>query len=152
MKTNGVLMKKVIVSVKGKGGLDDEGRMELITEGKLYKKENIFYVSYKETGVTGMEGTTTTLKIEENRVTLIRHGTVSSTFVFEEGRKNTSHYATEFGVFTVEVAAEKVFSAIDEDGGMVAVSYSLDVFGKEVNEFIMTVREVGNDGHNTENQ
>lgn len=145
-------MKKVLVSVKGQSGLGDEGLMELITEGKLYKKGNAFYVSYKETGMTGIEGTTTTLKIEENRVTLIRHGTVSSTFVFEEGRKNISHYATEIGVFTVEVKADKVNSAIDEHGGMVAVSYSLDMFGREHNEFIMTVREVSDDGYNTENQ
>ncbi len=145
-------MKKVLVSVKGQSGLGDEGLMELITEGKLYKKGNAFYVSYKETGMTGMEGTTTTLKIEENRVTLIRHGTVSSTFVFEEGRKNISHYATEIGVFTVEVKAGKVDSAMDEHGGMVAVSYSLDMFGREHNEFIMTVREVNDDGYNTENQ
>lgn len=151
MKKSDSLSKKVIVSVKG-SGLDDEGRMELITEGKLYIKDNAYYISYKETGVTGMEGTTTTLKIEENRVTLIRHGTVSSTFVFEEGKKNTSHYATEFGVFTVEVAAEKVYSVMDDNGGMVAVSYSLDVFGKEKNEFIMTVREVEDDGHNSKNQ
>jgi len=145
-------MKKVIVSVKGQSGLGDEGRMELITEGKLYKKENAFYISYKETGVTGMEGTTTTLKVEENRVTLIRHGTVSSTFVFEEGVENISHYATEYGVFTVGVKADRVESTMDERGGIVAVSYSLDMVEREKNEFILTVREVNDDGYSTENQ
>ena len=143
-------MKKVLVSVKGQSGPGDEGRMELITEGKLYKKENTFYVSYKETGVTGMEGTTTTLKVEENRITLIRHGTVASTFVFEEGVENISHYATEYGVFTVGVKADRIESVLDEHGGIVAVSYSLDMIEREQNEFIMTVREVNDDGHNTE--
>lgn len=145
-------MKKVIVSVKGRSGPGEEGRMELITEGKLYKKEKSFYVSYKETGVTGMEGTTTTLKVEENKVTLIRQGTVASTFVFEEGKENISHYVTEYGVFTVGVKAERIDSAMDEHGGIVAVSYSLDMFEKEQNEFIMTVREVENDGYNSEGQ
>ncbi len=144
-------MKKVIVTVNGQSGISDEGRMELITEGKLYKKENAFYISYKETGVTGMEGTTTTLKVEEDRVTLIRHGTVASTFVFEEGKENISHYATEFGVFTVGVRADKISSSMDEHGGVVAVLYSLDMFEKEQNEFILSVREVNNDGHNTGN-
>ena len=145
-------MKKVIVSVKGQSGPGDEGLMELITEGKLYKKENAFYISYKETRVTSMEGTTTTLKVEENRVTLIRQGTVSSTFVFEEGVENISHYATEFGVFTVGVMANRIESALDEHGGVVAVSYSLDMMEKEQNEFIMTVREVNDDGYSAENQ
>lgn len=145
-------MKKVIVSVKGHSGPGNENRMELITEGKLYKKENTFYISYKETGVTGMEGTTTTLKVEEDKVTLIRHGTVTSTFVFEEGKENISHYATEYGVFTVGVRADKINSAIDEHGGVVAVSYSLEMFEREQNEFILSVREVNDDGHNTENK
>ena len=145
-------MKKVIVSVKGQSGPGDEDRMELITEGKLYKKENAFYISYKETGVTGMEGTTTTLKVEEDKVTLIRRGTVTSTFVFEEGKENISHYATEYGVFTVGVRADKINSTMDEFGGVVAVSYYLDMFEKEQNEFIISVREVNNDGHNSENQ
>jgi len=145
-------MKKVIVSVKGQSGPGDEDRMELITEGKLYKKENAFYISYKETGVTGMEGTTTTLKVEEDKVTLIRHGTVTSTFVFEEGKENISHYATEYGVFTVGVRADRINSTMDEFGGVVAVSYYLDMFEKEQNEFIISVREVNNDGHNSENQ
>ena len=145
-------MKKVIVSVKGQSGPGNEGRMELITEGKLYKKESAFYISYKETGVTGMEGTTTTLKVEKDRVTLIRHGTVTSTFVFEEGKENISHYATEYGVFTVGVRADRINSTMDVHGGVVAVSYYLDMFEREQNEFIISVREVNNDGHNSENQ
>jgi len=145
-------MKKVLVSVKGQSGPGDEGRIELITEGKLYKKDNTFYISYKETGVTGMEGTTTTLKVEENRVTLIRRGTVASTFVFEEGVENISHYATEYGVFTVGVRADRIESSLDEFGGVVAISYSLDMVEREQNEFILTVREVNDDGHNTEDQ
>lgn len=99
-----------------------------------------------------MEGTTTTLKVEDDKVTLIRHGTVTSTFVFEEGKENISHYATEYGVFTVGVRAESISTSMDEHGGVVAVSYSLDMFEKEHNEFILSVREVNNDGHNTEDQ
>ena len=137
-------MKKVIVTVKGQNGIRDEGRMELITEGKFYKKGNAYYISYNETDVTGMKGTTTTLKVEGSIVTLIRHGTISSTFVFEEGKENVSHYATEYGVFTVGVKAERISAVIDDDGGLVSVVYSLDIYGqdRELNEFIMTVREV----------
>ena len=144
-------MKEVIVSVKGQNGPGDEGRMELITEGKLYKEDNSFCISYNETGVTGMDGTTTTLKVEENRVTLIRQGTIASTFVFEEGIENISHYATEYGVFTVGVKADRIESAIDEFGGIVSVSYSLDMVEKTQNDFVLTVREVNNDRYSSEN-
>jgi len=142
-------MKEVIVSVKGRNGPGDEGHMELITEGKLYKEDNSFCISYNETGVTGMDGTITTLKVEENRVTLIRKGTISSTFIFEEGVENISHYATEYGVFTVGVKADRIESAIDEFGGVVAVSYSLDMVDKTHNDFVLTVREVNNDRYSS---
>lgn len=137
-------MKEVLVSVKGRSGMVDEGLIELITEGKLYKKDNAYYISYKETDVTGMKGTTTTLKTEKNRVTLIRHGTITSNFVFEEGKKYISHYATEYGVFTVGIKAEKIDVDINDYGGIVKVVYSIDVLDGNVgkNEFIMTVREV----------
>lgn len=144
-------MKEVIVSVKGHNGPGDEGLIELITEGKLYKEENSFCISYSETGVTGMDGTTTTLKVEKNRVTLVREGTIASTFIFEEGIENISHYVTEFGVFTIGVKADRVESAIDEFGGIVAVSYSLDMVEKTQNDFVLTVREVNNDRYSSEN-
>lgn len=124
--------------------------MELLTEGEFYKKGNVYCISYKETDMTGMEGTVTTVVAEENKVRLQRRGTVTSEFIFEEGRKNISHYATEYGVFTVAVTAEKVDVSINESGGVVSVVFSLDFLGNASvrNEFLLTVREVGNEGHN----
>lgn len=143
-------MKKAIVSVRGKSGLEDGDRMELLTEGEFYKEGNVYCISYEETGMTGMEGTVTTVRAEENKVALQRKGTVASEFIFEEGRKNVSHYATEYGVFTVGVTAEQVDVSIDDSGGIVSVIYSLDFLGNAAvrNEFILTVREVSNERHN----
>ena len=143
-------MKKAIVTVRGNSGLEEGEPMELLTEGEFYKEGNVYCISYKETDMTGMEGTVTTVVAEENKVRLQRRGTVTSEFIFEEGRKNISHYATEYGVFTVAVTAEKVDVSINESGGVVSVVFSLDFLGNASvrNEFLLTVREVGNEGHN----
>ncbi|MBN2558423.1 MAG: DUF1934 domain-containing protein [Clostridia bacterium] len=137
-------MKDVLISVKGQGGIGGEGLIELVTEGRFYKENDAYCISYKESGVTGMEGTTTTLRVEKGMVALIRTGTISSTFIFEVGKKNISHYATEYGVFTIGVQALEVNVDINDGGGMVSVVYSLDIFGRDAerNEFIMSVREV----------
>ncbi|MFO7611827.1 MAG: DUF1934 domain-containing protein [Clostridia bacterium] len=137
-------MKDVMISVKGQSGLGGEGRIELVTEGRFYQENGAYCISYKESGMTGMEGTTTTLKAEKGIVSLIRTGTVSSTFIFEVGKKNTSHYATEYGVFTIGVQALEVNVDINDKGGDVSIVYSLDIFGRDAerNEFIMSVREV----------
>lgn len=142
-------MKDVLVTVKGRDTSDMEQAMELVTEGRLYKEEDAYFVSYNESGMTGMEGTTTTLKVETGKVTLIRKGTISSTFVFEKGKRNVSHYSTEYGVFTVGVTAEEIDSRLDDAGGFVSIVYSLEFFGKEPgkNEFLMTIREVNDDLH-----
>ncbi|NLD45821.1 MAG: DUF1934 domain-containing protein, partial [Clostridiaceae bacterium] len=53
--------KNVIISVKGiqTSPNNDSNTLELVTEGKYYKKDNAYYVTYKESEVTGMDGTTT---------------------------------------------------------------------------------------------
>ena len=44
--------------------------IELITEGKFYKKSDAYYLVYDESEISGMQGTTTTLKIKDNQVVL----------------------------------------------------------------------------------
>jgi uncharacterized beta-barrel protein YwiB (DUF1934 family) len=140
--------KNVIISVKGNQAMDREESniMELVTEGKYYKKGNSYYVTYKESDLTGMEGTTTTLKIcEDGKVTLMRFGTVNSQFVFEQGQRHISHYDTAFGNFTVGILANTVDVNVNDQGGEIAVDYQLDVDDKNpgYNDFHLLIREVG---------
>lgn len=139
--------KKVIISVKGTQ-LDMENEMnklELVTEGKYYKKNNNYYVSYAETEVTGMEGTTTTLKISDNTVTLMRFGIVNSQMVFEKGQKHVSYYDTAYGAFTVGVIANEVNVKADDNSAEINIGYQVEVDNNRTgnNNFSITVRESG---------
>jgi uncharacterized beta-barrel protein YwiB (DUF1934 family) len=137
--------KDVIISVKGMQTSDkqDESKMELITEGKYYKKGKAFYITYKESEVTGMEGTTTTLKVKDDIVTLMRFGTVNSQFIFERGQKHMSYYDTQFGAFTIGVFTNNMDIDLQEYGGEIRVGYHLDVDDNSTgyNDFRMTIRE-----------
>jgi uncharacterized beta-barrel protein YwiB (DUF1934 family) len=139
--------KNVIISVKGNQTTTDKDSnvLELVTEGTYYKKGHSYYITYKESKVTGMEGTTTTLKIKNGVVTLIRFGTVNSQFVFEQGHKHLSHYDTVHGTFTVGVFANEVNIKVDDKGGEVWVDYSLEIDNSKSgeNDFHMSIREVG---------
>lgn len=139
--------KKVIISVKGTQ-LDMENEMnklELVTEGKYYKKNNNYYVTYAETEVTGMEGTTTTLKISDNTVTLMRFGIVNSQMVFEKGQKHVSYYDTAYGAFTVGVIANEVNVKADDSSAEINIGYQVEVDNNRtgLNNFSITVRESG---------
>lgn len=137
--------KNVIISVKGiqVDNDNDENTLELITEGKFYKKGNNYYISYKESEVTGMQGTTTTLKVEDGVVTLMRFGKVNSQFVFQKGQKHISSYETEHGNLTIGVYANNVDINIDDKGGEIRVGYQVEIANQSTGriDFYMLIRE-----------
>jgi uncharacterized beta-barrel protein YwiB (DUF1934 family) len=139
--------ENVIISVKGTHTTADKdsNMLELVTEGTYYRKGHSYYITYKESQVTGMEGTTTTLEINKGVVTLIRFGTVNSQFVFEQGQKHLSHYDTSHGTFTVGVFANQVNVNVDEKGGEIWVDYSLEIDNSKSgeNDFYMNIRKIG---------
>ena len=139
--------KNVIISVKGvQTGTttQDKNKLELVTEGKYYKKGNTYFVSYKESQVTGMEGTTTTLKVtEDGIITLMRIGSVNTQFIFEKGQKHLSYYDTQHGTFTVGVLTNTVNIDVNEKGGEIRVFYRLEIDNNKAgdNDFYMNIRE-----------
>lgn len=145
--------KSVIISVKGTQTAvnKDTNILELVTEGKYYKKGNTYYITYRESEVTGMEGTTTTLKVTEGVVTLMRFGSVNSQLVFERGQKHVSYYDTAQGSFTMGVFANEVSINVDDAGGEIRVDYQLEIDNNNTgeNDFYLHIREVGqvNDQH-----
>lgn len=150
------MSKSVIIVVRGTQSCENEdlGSLELVTEGKYYKKDDAYYITYKESEVTGMEGTTTTLKVADGIVTLMRCGSVNSHFVFERGQKHFSYYDTSYGTFTIGVLANDVSINVDDNGGEIRVDYEIEIDNKSIeNDFHMFIREAGrvNDKYNREN-
>lgn len=139
--------KDVIISVTGNRNSPEDGedRLELVTEGKYYKEGDTYYVTYDESEVTGMKGTTTTLKVTDGTVTLVRSGTVNSHLVFEKGQKHVSYYDTVYGAFTVGVTASNVYIDIDDNGGSILVDYSVEIDNNNTgrSDFCMWIREAG---------
>ncbi len=141
------MSKRVIINVKGTQKSEDReaDSMELVTEGKYYKKDNAFFITYKESEVTGMDGTTTTLKVSDGTVTLMRFGSVNSHFIFERGQKHLSYYETPHGTFTIGVLANDVNININDAGGEIFVGYELEIDNNQTgrNDFYMLIREAG---------
>ena len=87
------MLDNVIRSIKGRQMTPDNGseEMELVTAGRLVREGRDRYtISYEESELTGMEGTTTVVRVDGPRVTLLREGTVNSQMVFEEGYRHLS--------------------------------------------------------------
>lgn len=119
----------VMLSIRGEQYFDgiDPDAQELMTEGTMTLTEDGMVLSYEETALTGMEGTTTRFQVQGPRVILTRSGTVNSQMVFEAGRQHTSLYETPFGELSVDIQTSVLKHNLTERGGLMEIKYSIAV-------------------------
>ena len=121
--------KDVIISIRGTQDYSgtDPDTMELVTEGKLAVQDGALRLSYEESELTGMEGTTTVFQVEPEKVTLLRLGSVQSEMVFEEGRRHMSLYSTPYGNMEIGVRARRLNSTLELTGGRLEIDYDMEI-------------------------
>ncbi|WDV46026.1 DUF1934 domain-containing protein [Clostridiaceae bacterium M8S5] len=123
-------MKDVRLKIIGKQ-TDLEGEenvIEFVTEGKFYKKKGAYYLVYNESEISGMNGSTTTLKIQDEKIQMKRYGSNKSKLIFEEGKRHESEYATAYGEMTLQVLTSKLNANISDSGvGNISVFYRLNI-------------------------
>lgn len=88
-------------------------------------------ISYDESEATGMSGSTTTvtfLKNDPSVVSMIRSGTVSTTLVFEQGKRHHCMYKTPFMPFEICVRTIKVENSIIISGNLL-LDYIIEIRG-----------------------
>jgi uncharacterized beta-barrel protein YwiB (DUF1934 family) len=127
--------KKVLISVKTRQYFDGQPEeIELITEGKYFKEGSNYVVVYDESEISGMKGTTTTLKIEKDALSIIRSGTTKSNLVFKKNHKHISLYDTPYGTIELTVKPSKVDIDVNDEGGKVKLEYKMESPGLEIIE------------------
>ena len=102
-----------------------EDVIEFSTEGKYYEKNNKKYFSYIEGELTGMEGSTTLLIVEKNKLVINRYGNNKSKMVFILNEKTFTNYKTPYGDFEMEIVTKVL---ILEDN-YIEVDYDLSIKG-----------------------
>ncbi|NMA82691.1 MAG: DUF1934 domain-containing protein [Epulopiscium sp.] len=122
------MKKNVLISVKGmQGDLGAAEEVEVVTPGEYYQKNGKQYIVYKESELSGMENTTTTIKVEKDKVSIIRFGDNNSSMVFEMGKKHSSYYDTPQGSFMIGMKTKEMDIQLGDEGGYMAVKYLLEV-------------------------
>lgn len=121
------MRKEAIIHVTSSQNYDDgtEDRMEFYTTGTYYKKGGAYYVLYRESQVTGMEGVTTALRAEQDKLVLNRMGAVDYKQAFEEGVLHRAAYVTAMGLFNLSVYTENLLISLTEYGGHITLKYDL---------------------------
>ena len=127
------MKKEVNLSIRGRQTYQDQEPeiIELMTDGTMEFVNGGWDISYEESELTGLAGVTTTFRVEPGKVTLTRKGTLNSTMVFQENVVHESLYHMPFGALMLSVKATSVFFDIVPDGGVIDLSYQINIENSE---------------------
>ena len=123
------MKQDVVLSIRGRQVYQqqDPDVIELVTEGTLEERDGGWDLCYEESALTGMEGVTTTFRVEADRIILNRSGKLNSQMVFKEGVSHDSLYQVDFGALMITVCAERIMANISDKGGMIDLIYSIEI-------------------------
>ena len=119
----------VVLSIRGRQSYLDQDPevIELVTEGVLESHDGGWDLSYEESDLTGLQGVTTTFRIEPGKIVLSRTGKLNSQMVFQEGVTHDSLYQMEFGALMLTVRGKRVWYDLTEEGGIVDLLYAIEI-------------------------
>ena len=123
------MTKEVIITIRGlqNGPQTDGEPIEMITTGEYFYKNNKHYILYEEV----MEGETKTtknrIKIAPGMMELTKSGIVNVHMLFEENKKNMTHYYTPYGSLVMGIDTKQISMEVEEDSMKIAVLYGLEM-------------------------
>lgn len=102
----------------------EKNDIKLNAMGTLYEKRDNTYVVYREKE-DGKE-TTTSIKIENDKITIKRFGEINSTMIFKENQTINSNYTTPQGMFNVETKTTNL-SIKNEENIIIEIDYNIEI-------------------------
>lgn len=124
----------VLLKIEGQQWSDEDEpqAIRLTTEGQLFRRDSAWFVVYEESPATGMEGTQTTMKIDDDgSVSLTRKGTQGLNLSFSAGKRHITRMETPYGDLDVEVYTSLVKCQISAEGGFIHLGYTIDLNKRE---------------------
>ncbi|MBR3845463.1 MAG: DUF1934 domain-containing protein [Clostridia bacterium] len=120
---------------------EEQGPIEMFSEGELYVTEERVIIAYDESELTGMEGSHTQVRFERSQpglVTMMRHGTVNTILVFEKGKRHICTYQTEYMPFEICVLTKEVRNTLLTNG-RIELDYIVEIRGAQAERTQFTI-------------
>lgn len=123
------MKRAVVLSIQGTQRYEDQEPevIELVTEGTMDFRDGGWDISYEESALTGLEGVTTTFRVEPGTVILTRTGKLNSQMIFRQGERHDSLYQMEFGTLMLTVEAKFLYFDIIPEGGTIDLTYGISI-------------------------
>lgn len=135
-------MKEVLIKIKGtqQYAESDSDVTTFTTNGRLSCDNGVYRLCYDESEMIGAKGVKTELVIEnDQKMTLARKGGMESRMTVEKGRRHSCLYNTPEGDFVIGIYGEALLCELDESGGRIYMSYTLDVNSGLLSKNIMEI-------------
>ena len=123
------MTQRVMLSIQGRQSYQGQEpeTIRLVTEGIMILRDGGWDITYQESELTGLEGVTTTFRVEPGVITLKRTGRLNSQMVFRQGQRHDSLYQMEFGALMISVCPQQVLFDLTSEGGFIDLIYDIDI-------------------------
>ena len=123
------MKQKVMLSIRGRQHYSDHEPevIELVTEGQMELVDGGYNIEYQESDLTGLKGVTTTFRVTQGQIELIRTGNLNSHMVFRQGIPHDSLYQMDFGALMITVTAKQLLFDLTQEGGFIDLVYNIEI-------------------------
>ena len=137
--------KKYVFVISSEITTDGEkSNIELTTTGSYSRLNGRWVLLYDEMSEDKTTVIKTIVKADDKSVMITRNGDVSSKLIMTEGERNMCQYRTQFGDILLGVYCNEVINKLNDNGGTISMSYTLDVNASVLSEnnVMFKIREV----------
>ena len=123
------MKKDVLITISGiqSDNNAETDRIELVTSGSYYKKNNKHYLLYDEIIEGQDEITRNIARFDSAEFHIQKSGFTNVDMSFEQNKRNMTNYVTPYGSMLVGVDASKVDVVETDESIQVDIAYSLDI-------------------------
>ena len=141
------MQENYLISIIGRQNVDGElGEVRVTTVGDYIKKNGKQYIVYKEYDENQTRPRTSILKVEKDKMTMIRGDDDRTRLILENGKRHLCQYDTGYGNMMIGIFTSQLHSNLTDEGGKLEVRYTLDINSNlsSSNEILITIKEAEN--------
>ena len=123
------MKKDVLITISGiqSDKNRESDKIELVTSGSYYKKNNKHYILYDEIFGEQEEVTKNIARFDSDEFHITKSGFTNVDMSFEQNKRNMTNYITPYGSMLLGVDASRVDVVENDESIQVDIAYSLDV-------------------------
>lgn len=133
----------VIINIEAEHTMADTGEHENVNEsceGRYFMKNGIHYILYDSFDENGGGKISNTIKLENEKLSIVKKGEAKSTLHFKKGLRNKSDYITAFGTFGLETYTKVLDINAGSDEMRIELEYEMSLNDVHTSDCRMSIR------------